>query len=164
VNTTPPPPDTTGAPGSVPLWRQLQATSAVLLAVRGGTSGTAALGRVEPMLRPAVQALTFDVLRSLARAEHLRRQLATRAPPPQADALLCVVLALGWREQGMAYTAFTLVNQAVEAAKRAPHAGPGRFHQRLPAPLPARARRAGGRAPTPTRWPAGTTRAGGSNA
>ena len=104
----------------MPLWRQLQATSAVLLAVRGGTSGTAALGRVEPMLRPAVQALTFDVLRSLARAEHLRRQLATRAPPPQADALLCVVLALGWREQGMAYTAFTLVNQAVEAAKRAP--------------------------------------------
>ncbi len=92
----------------------------MLLAVRGGTSGTAALARVEPLLRPAVQALTFDVLRSLARAEHLRRQLATRAPPPQADALLCVVLALGWREQGMAYTAFTLVNQAVEAAKRAP--------------------------------------------
>jgi 16S rRNA (cytosine967-C5)-methyltransferase len=103
---------------SVPLWRQLQATSAVLLAVRSGVSGTAALAQVEPVLRPAVQALTFDVLRSLARAEHLRRQLASRAPPPQADALLCVVLALGWRNEEAPYTAFTLVNQAVEAAKR----------------------------------------------
>ena len=115
------PPDTRAAPGaglSEPLWRQLQATSVVLLAVRSGTSGTAALAQVEPALRPAVQALTFDVFRSLARAEHLRRQLASRAPPPLADALLCVVLALGWREQGMPYTAFTLVNQAVEAAKR----------------------------------------------
>jgi len=105
---------------SVPLWRQLQATSAVLLAVRAGVSGTAALAQVDPVLRPAVQALTFEVLRSLARAEHLRRQLASRAPPPQADALLCVVLALGWRNQDAPYTAFTLVNQAVEAAKRQP--------------------------------------------
>ncbi len=105
---------------SVPLWRQLQATSAVLLSVRSGVSGTAALAQVEPVLRPAVQALTFEVLRSLARAEHLRRQLASRAPPPQADALLCVVLALGWRNQDAPYTAFTLVNQAVEAAKRQP--------------------------------------------
>ena len=108
------------APASVPLWRQLQAVSAVLSAVRAGTSGTAALAQVEPALAPAVQALTFAVLRSLARAEHLRRQLVSRPPPPQADALLCVVLALGWREEGMPYTAFTLVNQAVEAAKRQP--------------------------------------------
>ena len=102
----------------VPLWRQLQATAAVLLAVRNGVSGTAALAQVEPVVRPAVQALTFETLRSLARAEHLRRQLAARPPPAEADALLCVVLALGWREQGAPYTAFTLVNQAVEAAKR----------------------------------------------
>ncbi len=88
------------------------------MAVRGGVSGTAALAQVEPALRPGAQALTFEVLRSLARAEHLRRQLASRAPPARADALLCVVLALGWREQGAPYTAFTLVNQAVEAAKR----------------------------------------------
>lgn len=102
----------------VPLWRQLQATASVLLAVRGGVSGTAALAQVDLALRPAVQALTFGVLRSLARAEHLRRQLASRAPPAEADALLCVALALGWREQGAPYTAFTLVNQVVEAAKR----------------------------------------------
>jgi 16S rRNA (cytosine967-C5)-methyltransferase len=102
----------------LPLWRQLQATSAVLLAVRGGISGTAALAQVESAMRPAVQALTFDVLRSLARAEYLRRLLARRVPPPPVDALLCVVLALGWRHDGAPYTSFTLVNQAVEAAKR----------------------------------------------
>ena len=119
----PPPPvaGASAATAAVPLWRQLQAVSAVLMAVRSGTSGTAALAQVDPTLAPAVQALTFSVLRSLARAEHLRRQLVSRTPPPQADALLCVVLALGWREEGMPYTAFTLVNQAVEAAKR--HAG-----------------------------------------
>ena len=113
-------PPASGATSSAPLWRLLQATSAVLLAVRAGVSGTAALAQIESALRPAVQALTFEVLRSLARAEHLRRQLAARAPPAQADALLCVVLALGWRNQEAPYTAFTLVNQAVEAAKRQP--------------------------------------------
>ena len=101
-----------------PLWRLLQASAATLLAVRSGVSGTAALNRTDPPLRPAVQALVFQVLRSLARAEHLRKQLATRKPPPAVDALLCVVLALGWRAGDAPYEVFTLVNQAVEAAKR----------------------------------------------
>lgn len=101
-----------------PLWRQLQAVAVVLQAVRTGSSASAALARVEPALLPAVQALVFAVLRSLGMAASLRRLLAGRTPPPQADALLCVALALGWREAGMPYTAFTLVNQAVEAAKR----------------------------------------------
>jgi 16S rRNA (cytosine967-C5)-methyltransferase len=112
----------TGPAGSnvapVPLWRLLQAVAACLMAVRGGQSGTAALDNVQAPLRPAVQALMYQVWRSLARAENLRRQLATRAPPPLADALLCSVLALGWRAEGAPYEAFTLVNQAVEAAKR----------------------------------------------
>ncbi|MDP1534261.1 MAG: 16S rRNA (cytosine(967)-C(5))-methyltransferase RsmB, partial [Rubrivivax sp.] len=43
---------------------------------------------------------------------------ASRAPPPQADALLCVVLALAWDESRAPYPSFTLVDQAVEAAKR----------------------------------------------
>ena len=103
-----------------PLWRLLQASAAALLAVRSGVSGTVALNRVDPPLRPAVQALVFRVLRSLARAEHLRKQLATRQPPPATDALLCVVLALGWRAEDAPYEVFTLVNQAVEAAKRHP--------------------------------------------
>ena len=107
---------------AAPLWRLLQATATALLAVRSGVSGTAALNQVEAVLRPGTQALLFQVLRSLARAEHLRRQLAARAPPPQADALLCVALALGWRLEDAPYEVFTLVNQAVEAAKRNPAA------------------------------------------
>lgn len=104
----------------IPLWRLLQAVSACLMAVRAGQSGTAALDKVQAPLRPAVQALMYQVWRSLARAENLRRQLASRAPPPQADALLCAVLALGWRVDDAPYEPFTLVNQAVEAAKRQP--------------------------------------------
>ncbi len=104
--------------GAVALWRLLQATAACLVAVRSGRSGTAALDQVEPALRPGVQALSFQVWRSLARAETLRRLLARRAPPAPADALLCVALALAWDESQAPYPSFTLVDQAVEAAKR----------------------------------------------
>ena len=79
---------------------------------------TAALLEVDSSLRPGVQALGFHALRWLGRAEALRQQLAKRPPPPEADALLCVVLALIWREQDAPYTPHTLVDQAVEAAKR----------------------------------------------
>ncbi len=103
---------------AVPLWRQLQAAAAVLLAIRSGVSGTAALATIATDLRPGVQALVFHVLRSLGRAEALRRLLANRAPPPPADALLCTALALTWHVQDAPYEVFTLVNQAVEAAKR----------------------------------------------
>jgi 16S rRNA (cytosine967-C5)-methyltransferase len=102
----------------LPLWRQLQAAAAVLAAIRGGMSGTAALEGVEAVLRPGVQSLVYRALRSLGRAEALRRLLAPKKPPPAADALLCTALALAWQEQDAPYEAFTLVNQAVEAAKR----------------------------------------------
>lgn len=103
-----------------PLWRQLQAAASVLAAIRQGESATPALARVGAELRPGAQALAFHVLRQLGRAEALRRQLAKRPPPPAADALLCTALALAWQEEGAAYPAFTLVDQAVEAAKRSP--------------------------------------------
>jgi 16S rRNA (cytosine967-C5)-methyltransferase len=102
---------------SPPLWRQLQAGAAALAAIRAGTSGTAAIEAVPALLRPGVQALVYAALRELGRAEALRRLLAPRKPPPAADALLCLALALGWREDGP-YEIHTLVNQAVEAAKR----------------------------------------------
>ncbi|HSV84624.1 MAG TPA: transcription antitermination factor NusB, partial [Ramlibacter sp.] len=105
---------------ALPLWRQLQAAAAVLAAIRRGESATPALARVDAALRPGAQALSFHALRQLGRAEALRRQLAKRPPPPAADALLCTALALGWQEQGAPYPAFTLVDQAVEAAKRSP--------------------------------------------
>lgn len=110
----------------VPLWRQLQATASVIAAVRAGVSGTAAVEAVGADLRPGVQALAFHVWRNLGRAEALRDLLARKRPPAQADALLCVALALVWQQEQELYDGFTLVNQAVEAAKRthglAPHA------------------------------------------
>jgi len=116
------PPARPAAASSAPiaLWQQLQATATVLVAIRAGQSGAAALNEVEGGLRPGVQSLVFHVLRWLGRAEALRRHLARRTPPPPADALLCTALALGWREADSPYEAFTLVDQAVEAAKRNP--------------------------------------------
>jgi 16S rRNA (cytosine967-C5)-methyltransferase len=108
------------APSGVALWQQLQAVAAVVLAVRSGVSTTVALTKTPAQLRPGVQSLAFQVLRSLGRAQALRQRLAPRAPPPPADALLCCALALAWREADAPYDVFTLVNQAVEAAKRSP--------------------------------------------
>ena len=133
-------------PAQIPLWRQLQGAASLLMAVRDGQSLTAALLDVDASLRPGVQALGFHTLRWLGRAEALRQQLAKRPPPPEADALLCVALALIWRGEGKVsplafssteppaerdtatfdlandasplYSDFTLVDQAVEAAKR----------------------------------------------
>ena len=104
----------------VPLWRQLQAAARVLAAVRAGESATPALARVEAALRPGTQALVFQALRHLGRADALRHALARRAPPPLADALLCTALALAWNPDEAPYEVFTLVDQAVEAAKRDP--------------------------------------------
>ena len=88
--------------------------------MRDGESTTSALAAVPGELRPGVQALAFQALRWLGRAEALRRQLAKRAPTPAVDALLCTALALAWRGEDSPYEPFTLVNQAVEAAKRSP--------------------------------------------
>ena len=106
------------APQTVALWQQLQAVAQALVQVRKGTSATVAVAAVPPHLRAGVQALLFQVLRQLGRAQALRSQLAKRAPPPLADALLCTALALAWRDEEAPYEPHTLVNQAVEAAKK----------------------------------------------
>jgi 16S rRNA (cytosine967-C5)-methyltransferase len=100
------------------LWRQLQAAAVALAAIRAGASGTAAIEAAPGLLRPGVQALVYAALRQLGRAEALRKLLAPRKPPPAADALLCLALALAWRDEEAPYEVHTLVNQAVEAAKR----------------------------------------------
>ncbi len=128
-------------PTQIPLWRQLQGAAAVLMAVRNGQSMTPALEECDAQERPGVQALSFHVMRHLGHAQALRSQLAKKPPPPEADALLCVVLALictapsddmdGVEDSddtvdalarpasaGPSYAAYTLVDQAVEAAKR----------------------------------------------
>lgn len=107
-----------GGPALRPLWQQLQATAAVVQAVRAGRSLTAELASVPPELRPGIQALTFQVMRQLGRAMALRERLASKTPPPAADALLCTALALGWQDEGAPYPVHTLVNQVVEAARQ----------------------------------------------
>ena len=94
----------------IALWQQLAGVASALQAIRAGQSGTAALAAVDSGLRPGVQALLFQVLRSLGRAEALRRKLVSRAPPPAADALLCAALALSWQPEVAPYEPFTLVN------------------------------------------------------
>ena len=119
--TTPSPSPTTvdhGHAQSLPLWRQLQATAAVVQAVLAGRSLTTEMASVSPDLRPGVQALAFQVMRQLGRAMALRERLARKAPPPAADALLCTALALGWQDIDAPYPVHTLVNQAVEAARQ----------------------------------------------
>ena len=103
-----------------PLWRQLQLTARVVHQIGQGRSGTASLEDVAVGMRPGVQALSFAVLRSLGVAQSLLKLLAKRAPPAQATALLCTALALLCQREGAMYDAFTLVNQAVEAAKNTP--------------------------------------------
>lgn len=109
-------PSGTAAP--IALWQQLAAVAQGLQMILDGQSGNAALASVSPRLRPGVQALLFQVLRQLGRAQALRKQLAPKAPPAKVDALLCTALALAWDPEQAPYEPFTLVNQAVEAAKR----------------------------------------------
>ena len=103
---------------SVPLWRLLQGTASVVAAVRSGRSMTALLEAQPQAIRPGVQALSFQVMRWLGRAQSLRAELARKAPPPAADALLCTALALCWSDELAPYPAFTLVDQTVEAARQ----------------------------------------------
>jgi 16S rRNA (cytosine967-C5)-methyltransferase len=120
--------------GGIALWQQLNATAAVLIAVRKGKSWTSSQLSVEVPLRPGVQALSFAVMRQYGTALALRTLLAARTPAVAVDALLCTVLALSLETDteadatvngfhgsgGIRYAAHTLVSQAVEAAKRNP--------------------------------------------
>ena len=109
---------TVPASGGPALWQLLQATAQGVAAVRQGQSATRIISEVCADLRPGVQALLYQSLRYLGRAMALRTQLARRAPPAAADALLCTALALSWHDDLAPYAPHTLVNQAVEAAKQ----------------------------------------------
>lgn len=105
------------APHAPALWQQLDAVAKALHGILGGQSSKAVLAQVPQRLRPGVQALLFQVLRNLGRAQALQKQLVSRAPAPKVSALLSTALALAWDEAHAPYPPFTLVNQAVEAAK-----------------------------------------------
>ncbi|GGH57708.1 ribosomal RNA small subunit methyltransferase B [Comamonas phosphati] len=113
-----PSPAASAAVSAPALWQQLEAVAQALHGILGGQSSKAVLGQVPQRLRPGVQALLFQVLRQLGRAQALQKQLAPRSPAPKVSALLCTALALAWDEAQAPYPPFTLVNQAVEAAKR----------------------------------------------
>jgi len=106
---------------SAPLQKILLQVADAVQAVRGGKSLTELLSRCPAELRPATQALSFQVLRLLGSAEAARTLLAPKTPPPKVDSLLVSALALLWPVAEPAYADHTVVDQAVAAAKqRAP--------------------------------------------
>jgi 16S rRNA (cytosine967-C5)-methyltransferase len=107
--------ENTAPANSLPLWQLLCACADAVAAVRQGRSLNDALAACKPAERPGAQALSFAVLRRLGMAQALRHQLVPKAPQPWVDALLLSALALAG---GPEYNAHTLVDQAVEAAKR----------------------------------------------
>ena len=134
---------------------------------RAGAFPTDALAKVPARLRPGVQALAFHALRHWGEAGALITLLAERPPEGAARALLGLALTLllpAAAAGNVSYAAHTVVDQAVQALvqPRLPP-GTGRFHQCLPAPLPARAGRAAGPIRRMRRR-AGTTRSGGCSA
>lgn len=105
---------------AVALWRLLQAAAGVVQGVAAGRSATALLERVPHAGRAGAQALAFDALRHWGTASALAARLARRPPAPAVAALLQTALALAVRPGTPPYTDFTLVDQAVEAAKCTP--------------------------------------------
>jgi 16S rRNA C967 or C1407 C5-methylase (RsmB/RsmF family) len=103
---------------SPPLSRLLEQAADAVLAVRRGRSLTDVLGTVPAQLRPGVQALAFHVLRRLGAAQAVREILAPKAPPAEVDALLLTGIALLWPDTLSPYPDHTLVDQAVNAARR----------------------------------------------
>ncbi len=102
-----------------PLWRQLQACAQALQAVCEGRNHAQALSQVATPLRPATQALLFEVLRHWETTQAVRDMLVKRGPAAPVNALLCTGLGLLLGTAAM-YPAHTLVSQLVEAAKRHP--------------------------------------------
>lgn len=105
---------------SLPLSQLISHTADAVQAVRAGRSLNEALARCPSDARPGAQALSFEVLRRLGAAQAIRARLAPKTPSPPVDALLLTALALLWPDahDGARYEPHTVVDQAVEAAKR----------------------------------------------
>jgi 16S rRNA (cytosine967-C5)-methyltransferase len=107
----------------LPLSQLLSLTADAVAGVQAGRSLSDLLPSLPPGARPGVQALTFHVLRWWGSAQTVRRALAPKTPPPNVDALLSTALALMWPPalasgSGPLYADHTLVDQAVQAARR----------------------------------------------
>jgi 16S rRNA (cytosine967-C5)-methyltransferase len=123
-------PSTVATGGTGPrtsLAQQLAQVARCVQSVQAGRSLTDVLPTVPGHLRPGVQALTFHALRCLGTTSALVGALAEQAPPPFTHALLCAALALLRPGAGATpgdntpvYDAFTVVDQAVDAARAQP--------------------------------------------
>ena len=112
---------------SVPLSSQLVEAARILAEVAGGRSLDDALDRLPAGLRPGVQAIAYRALRDHGPARVLVARLVARPPAPAVLALLHVALALAWphADEPAPYAEHTLVDQAVEAARRLAPASAG---------------------------------------
>ena len=103
---------------ALPLAALLNHAADAVQAVRAGQSLNTALTQCPAPARPGTQALSFHALRWLGAAQVLRALLAPKAPPPKVDALLLTALALLWPQAEAPYAEYTLVDQAVDAARQ----------------------------------------------
>lgn len=110
---------------SPPLSRMLSLCADAVGSVQTGRSLSDVLPQVGEDLRPALQALSFEVLRRLGGAQAVRAVLAPRTPPARVDHLLVTAIALLWPQPAQPYPAHTLVDQAVAAARERTPAAAG---------------------------------------
>ena len=110
---------------SLPLSSLLDLTADAVLAVKSGRSLNDVLARCPADARPAVQSLTFHVMRWLGSAGEVRAIVAPKPPPPNVESLLLTALALLWPAPKPPYADHTLVDQAVNAARQRTPAAAG---------------------------------------
>lgn len=103
------------ADAPLPLWQLLVHTADAVRAVSAGRSLTEALAACPSPARPGTQALSFAVMRRLGLARALVNHLVPKRPAPWVEALLLSATALACGDE---YPAHTLVDQAVQAARR----------------------------------------------
>ena len=103
---------------ALPLAELLDHAADAIQAVRAGRSLNVALAACPAAARPGTQALSFHALRWLGAAQALRTLLVPKPPQASIDALLLTALSLLWPPGGVPYAEHTLVDQAVEAARR----------------------------------------------
>lgn len=107
------------------LSRLLDLCADAVEAVAQGRSLNDLLPQVPLESRPGVQALVFHVMRWWGSAQAARARLAPRTPPPRVDSLLCSALALLWPHPSPPYPDHTVVDEAVDAARRRSPAAAG---------------------------------------
>lgn len=107
------------------LSRLLEHCADAVEAVVEGRSLNDVLPQVPADCRPGVQSLVFHVMRWWGSAQAARARLAPRAPPRRVDSLLSSALALLWPDSVPPYAGHTLVDEAVDAARRRSPAAAG---------------------------------------